>query len=216
MFLPHASVYLSDVRVNDIWLLLAVGALWEFLTRTFLLFFCKIKPRSLIQKEIDCKMLQAETEYKRTLGMSAFVETSKLERQILSVESDLDKMYTFRKQQLESVESTFLKYGNYQLAAILWLAYYSVPLLVVDVERTSLKPSADMMDNDTTGGSSVPGSLLRTMLFPISYVGIGVRLSRFGLPNEIAAHSVGALLVLWSSQVTVSKIMDVADAYFLQ
>jgi hypothetical protein len=47
-------------------------------------------------------------------------------------------------------------------------------------------------------------SYLQALLFPISYIGVGMRVSRFGL----SAPGFGALVVLWSAQVTTAKIMD--------
>lgn len=42
-------------------------------------------------------------------------------------------------------------------------------------------------------------------LFPISYLGFGVKISKFGLDNP--RSSVGALFVFWAAQTTVEKIM---------
>lgn len=198
MILPHAPVYLSEVRVNDIWLLLGIGFLWEFVTRFYFLLYKK-KNNALLRKELHYKLLQVEVDYKRGLGISAFVETSKLERQLLDNERELNKIYTERLERVSKVEKG-LKYGNYVLCAIVFFAYFSIPLLTVADVPNMLNPNV---------------SLLKTMLFPISYVGIGIRLSRFGLPSETAMNSLGSLFVFWSSQVTTGKVMDLVDAYYL-
>jgi len=57
----------------------------------------RIKPNWLIEKEAALAVLQAETNAKRKLGPSAFVETSKLERQVLAQEKELEKIYEDRK-----------------------------------------------------------------------------------------------------------------------
>jgi hypothetical protein len=95
-FIPHPPVVLSEIRVNDIWLLLAIGALWEFVCRMTLL-LVKRKPQSLRTKELILQDLQSETEAMRCLGASTFVETSKLERQVLAKELELTKIYETRK-----------------------------------------------------------------------------------------------------------------------
>lgn len=199
MILPHTPVYLSEVRVNDIWLLLGIGIVWELIIRFYLL-LCKTKNNILVRKELQYKLLKVEVEYKRSLGIQAFVETSKLERQLLENEKELNKIYMQRSERVMKVEKTLIKYGNYILYIIIFFAYYTVPLLTVADVPNTLNPNS---------------SLLKTMLFPITYVGIGIRISQFGLPSEIARNSVGSLFVLWSSQVTTGKIMDLIDSYYL-
>jgi len=94
--IPHPPVFLSQIRVNDIWFLLAVGAIWEIGCRLFVL-KVRIKPAWLTRKEDALRVLQAETNEKRKLGPQAFVETSKLERQVLAQEMELRKIYEERK-----------------------------------------------------------------------------------------------------------------------
>jgi hypothetical protein len=56
--------------------------------------------------------------------------------------------------------------------------------------------------------------LLNRFLFPINYVEMVVKLSRWGMssPDE-AACSIGVLEVMWPAQVTISQIMDAVDSY---
>ena len=56
-------------------------------------------------------------------------------------------------------------------------------------------------------------SSFEMFLFPLSYIGMGIKVSKWGLNNPRA--STGALLVMWSAQVTVSKIMDGIEALCL-
>lgn len=95
-FLPHAPIVLSQIRVNDIWLLLAVGAVFEISCRLVML-AVKIKPAWLVQKEAELQRLNTVTAAKRKLGPQAFVETSKLERQVLALEKELAGIYDGRK-----------------------------------------------------------------------------------------------------------------------
>jgi hypothetical protein len=95
-FLPHPPIVLSSIRVNDIWFLLAAGAVWEIGCRLFLL-SVKIKPAWLVQKELELQQLNTVTSAKRKLGPQAFVETSKLERQVLALEKELATIYEGRK-----------------------------------------------------------------------------------------------------------------------
>ena len=50
--------------------------------------------------------------------------------------------------------------------------------------------------------------------FPLSYF-LVFRIARFGMVTDMASHSVGALFVLWTSQVTVGRLFDAIDAYVL-
>jgi hypothetical protein len=95
-FLPHAPIVLSQIRVNDLWFLLATGAVWEIFARVFVL-FTKIKPDWLVQKEQQLRALNIQTAAKRKLGPQAFVETSKLERQVLALEKELATVQEGRK-----------------------------------------------------------------------------------------------------------------------
>lgn len=94
--LPHPTLVLSEIRVNDIWFLLAAGAIWELGCRLCLL-YVKMKPAWVRQMEADLEQLNARTAAKRRLGPQAFVETSKLERQVLVIEKELATIYERRK-----------------------------------------------------------------------------------------------------------------------
>jgi hypothetical protein len=61
-------------------------------------------------------------------------------------------------------------------------------------------------------GPEVAAAYTQAMLFPISYFGFGIRVAKFGLSN---ASAIPALLVMWSAQETISKIMDGVEALML-
>jgi len=201
-FIPHQAIYLNEIRINDIWLLLAVGALWEVSCRLILLYF-KIKPSSLLKKEEELDILQQETVYKRKMGPSAFVETSKLERQVLALEKELQEIYLKRRKKVEDLERILLRYGNMALSFTVFILYYGVTMVTLE--------GLDEGIGDYVGA----GKYMTALLFPVSYMGFGVRLSKWGMPKETAAASIGALVVMWSSQVTAAKLMDAVDAYLL-
>lgn len=87
-----------------------------------------------------------------------------------------------------------------QIAAVVFVLYYGVALFTIESGRNHL------------GDYQEPATFLQRMLFPISYLGIGVRMARWGMVAEQAETSIGALVVLWSAQTTVGKLMDGFDA----
>ena len=202
-FIPHPPIYLSLIRLYDVWFLLAVGALYELLCRLYLLQI-KIKPRHVLLLEAQQKGLQKEVEQKRKLGPQAFVETSKLERQLLQLDKELDTVRAKRKTQAETTEKLLLRSGNMRLSFLIWVLWYAVPIL-----------SVDDLQVGGVGEYAPAGSFLRNLFFPISASGVGYRISKIGLPVEAALDSVGALFVMWSAQVTVGKLMDAVDAYYV-
>jgi hypothetical protein len=199
--LPHPPLYLTQIRVADIWALLALGALWELLTR-LVAFNQKRKPNDMMAKEEALEKLEKETERYRKLGPSAFVETSKLERQVLSLERELERLRESRKEKAEMLEKKILKRGNMLLSLLIFILYYGVPLLTVE----------EVDVGNTEADRKV---YLKSLLFPLASMGMGVRFSRLGMPAEIAFNSIGALMIMWSSQVTVGKLMDAFDAMYL-
>lgn len=200
---PHDPVVLSEIRTLDIWLLLAVGALWELVCR-FVLLSKKMKPNSLLRKEAALSELQRKTDSMRKKGPSAFVETSKLERKLLASEKELSEIYSSRKKVAETVEKKLVKYGRYVIAALVFAVYYGVPIVTLD--------SVEIGPFDYLHGSTY----MKTLLFPISVFGFGNRISKWGIhPTDVAASSIGALVVMWSSQVTVGMVMDAIESYML-
>lgn len=196
--LPHPPMYLSEIRPIDICVLLTAGFCWESMARTILL-AAKRKPGNLRKKEQEWEALSFETNEKRKLGQAAFVECSKLERQLLALEKELDATRTARKESLKQIERTLLRYGNILVSLIIFILYYGVPVV-------ALEP----LEQEMGVYASPP---LRTMLFPVSYVGIGMRVARWGLDEP--TNSIGALVVFWSSQVLCGQVFDAIDAYLV-
>mmetsp|Transcript_18932 Transcript_18932/g.22622 ORF Transcript_18932/g.22622 Transcript_18932/m.22622 type:complete len:116 (-) Transcript_18932:76-423(-) len=104
------------------------------------------------------------------------------------------------------------------LNVILFFSYYGIPLLNVDGFRLTVDHPAMEADGSRGGGEEVDlamaGSYLNGILFPLSYVGAGMRLSRFGLQDK--ASSVAALIVYWSAQVMVGKTYECVETLMLR
>ena len=100
--LPHPQIILSQIRINDVWLLLFIGGVYELLCRLYILFAIKLKSNVVLQKEYALQHMTNKTNQLRKLGPSSFVETSKLERQVLSLEKELSVIYEQRKRYASS------------------------------------------------------------------------------------------------------------------
>ncbi len=97
-----------------------------------------------------------------------------------------------------------------QIAFLVFFLYFGVPILSVQTNTDSL-----LADESANMGVDA-STYLKRVLFPISYIGTGIKLSRWGISADAAASSFGALAIMWSSQVTMGQIMDAVDAYYLQ
>ena len=200
-YIPHPPIFVSEIRTTDIWLLLAVGATWELLTRIVVLTL-QIKPASLLKQEQALDVLQQETDHKRKMGPSAFVETSKLERQVLALEKDINTVKERRQKSLARIQKGTIWYGNILLSLLVFCLYYGVPLLTVEDLQVGVESDPNK-------------SYLKAILFPVASVGMGMRISKWGMPLEIQASSIGGLVVLWCGQVVVGKLMDAVDAVLI-
>jgi hypothetical protein len=103
-------------------------------------------------------------------------------------------------------QKRLLNYGNIIIAGLIFFLYYSIPILSI---------GAGPPVPNAIGTFESPRAYTGRLLFPLSYAGMGIRLSRFGMMPEHAEVSIGALVVLWSAQVTVGKLMDGLDALVL-
>jgi hypothetical protein len=193
------SIPLLEIRTLDIAVLLVVGFVWEAATRTVL---ATVRAQSKVEKLADAELLQLQyvTAQKRRLGPPAFVETSKLERQVLAKEKALEEMVTSRTARTARIQK-FVKNSNLALYALVFVLYYNLSVLSIDGTRVAAK---DEIVRTPLEETELATSFLQGLLFPISFFGIGMRIARFGLPTP----GFGALVVLWSAQVTVGKIID--------
>lgn len=203
--IPHPPIPLEEIRPTDIWLLLAAGALLELIFR-MLTVYAKRKPPSMLQEEAALQQLQLETAKKRRLGPSAFVETSKMERQVLAKEKQLQQVYEKRQERLALVQRVASQ-ASWVVSGILLVLYYGVPVITMNPNKITSSNLSDLR-----AGPEVATAYTQALLFPISYFGFGIRLAKFGLSNGSA---VPALLVVWSAQETAAKIMDGVEALML-
>ena len=123
---------LSVLRASDLVVLLAIGAIYEFATRFII---HQIRLRSPREQNMRAELhdLRYETAKKRSLGPSAFVETAKLERQVLAKEKELASMETGRSDKIAKMEA-IIKKASTAIQVIIFLVYWGVPILSIDVD----------------------------------------------------------------------------------
>eukprot|EP00980_Cylindrotheca_fusiformis_P022640 scaffold9523_cov103-Cylindrotheca_fusiformis.AAC.17 len=206
-YVPHPEIPLGGVRPYDIVLLLVLGAMWEVILRLVLLRY-KGKPTKLIQQELDLKTLQKQVTISRNKGPSAFVETSKLERQLLADEKSLAEINERRKIRLSAMEQR-TKIATYIVSAIIFLLWYGIPI----VEFTGRRILSSERVLSVKEGDDMAETAFKAFLFPISFVGVGLKVSKWGLAKPQASS--GALLAFWSAQTTAAVLMDAVDALLL-
>ena len=203
-YVPHPTMPVGHLRPSDILLLLGLGAGLELFTRLVLLFFVKRKPSSVRRREIALKTLGRRVKKSRALGPSAFVETSKLERQELAEEKALAELAEKRRTATEKWQK-YVKNFFLGLNVVVFLIYYGIPMMEFSGHRIAPEEILTPMESQEAAISA-----FEACLFPLSYVGMGIKISKWGMVNPRA--STGALLVFWSAQVTVGQIMDGIDA----
>jgi hypothetical protein len=215
MVIPHSAIPISAIRPNDILLLLFLGGITELLRRAILR-SVKLPSSKSFQQRYKLTQLRLETNEMKKLGPSAFVETSKLERKVLSLEKTLKEEDEMRKKKVESVEK-ILKRVSFVINVAIFLVYYGIPLLTIDGLRIPLV-NPNLVAGLKGGGGIQDGldvahatAFMKGIMFPMSYVGMGMKLSKLGL-GEIKHCSTGALVVFWSSQVMVGKLVDCYEA----
>lgn len=197
--IPHPPIPVLEIRPADIMLLLGMGATLELVSR-FFAHIAKSKSEQEITLENDLAVLNIQTAKSRRKGPSAFVETSKFERQVLGVEKNLSTLAASRHARSDRI-SKAIRNASLSFYVIIFIVYYGISML-----------SLDGMKIDSNDLESTPYTRARSfhqgLLFPISYIGIGVKIARLGI-QEVG---IGALVVLWSAQVTVGKVVDCVEA----
>mmetsp|Transcript_18966 Transcript_18966/g.28115 ORF Transcript_18966/g.28115 Transcript_18966/m.28115 type:complete len:202 (+) Transcript_18966:130-735(+) len=193
------KIPILEIRTFDIWVLLLVGTVMEVLTKSL---YIGVKLKSSAERSAEAQMhvLNDELAKKRRLGPSAFVETSKLERKVLAKEKQISEMVDARKRRTEKI-AKFVKQFSFTIYAVVFAFYYGHSILSIDGTRVGDETTI-VMSNDEEKGRAI--GFLQGFLFPLSYIGLGMRVARFGLPTP----GFGPLLVLWGAQVTVGNLMD--------
>ena len=179
---PFLLPALAEVNSSDICLLLIVSCLFEATVQ--IMSFHKIR-KSESEKEASKSLLSLKYQcaQSKIQGPEAFVETSKLERSILSREKELQEFQTNRTKELAKIKhvSSRLSYVLYAVVAAL---YWGVPMILLN-------------DVKVPGDAS---SYLKTYFFPM-FLGIAGKTATVGQP----VGGLGPLLVVWAGQISVSE-----------
>lgn len=144
--------------------------------------------------------LRYETAKKRSLGPSAFVETAKLERQVLAKEKELASMETGRSDKVAKMEA-IIKKASTAIQVIIFLVYWGIPILSIDGSRI-----ASSVVEDIVSAEDAANACLRGICFPYC---VWLKVAAMGVTEQ--ASSIGALVVYWSSQTTVKKFAEVFE-----
>lgn len=126
-------------------------------------------------------------------------------------------LLSLASRQADVVQKQMLRYGNIQVSFLIFFLYYGVPILTVELGGAS-NPSSSLSGDGVVPALSEfesAGHFLKTILFPVSTFGMGVRMARWGMSPTEADASIGALVVFWAGQVTAGKLMDAVEAYCL-
>lgn len=203
--IPHPTIPVLEIRPIDMVVLLIGGAVLEVLTKALLI---SGRKKSSTQKALEKELLllQFETAKKRRLGPPAFVETSKLERKCLQKEKEIATLQEARTARTQ-VYQKLVKNVSLTVYLLIFILYYGIPMVSLDGNQVDSDDLASTSEERARG-------FLNGLLFPISYIGIGVKIAKIGFPSEQVG--IGALVVLWSSQATVGKLLDVVEAVLLQ
>jgi hypothetical protein len=197
--IPHPSIPVLEIRPADIILLLGMGATLELVSRG-VAHLVKSKSEKEMALETELLSLNLQMAKSRRKGQSAFVETSKLERQVLGVAKNLASLETNRQARVGKI-SKVIRNASLSFYLLVFILYFGISMLSLDgmkIDSENLESTAE----------SRARSFHQGLLFPISYIGMGIKIARLGI-QEIG---IGALVVLWSAQVTVGKVIDCVEA----
>ena len=191
---------LSVLRASDLVVLLAVGAIYELATR---LVVHQMRLRSPKEQNMRAELhdLRYETAKKRSLGPSAFVETSKLERQVLAREKELASMESGQSERIVKVEA-IIKKASMAVQLVIFLVYWGIPILSIDGTRIASSASVGHI----VSAEDAANACMRGICFPYC---VWLKVAAMGVAEQ--ASSIGALVVFWSSQTTVKKFVSVFE-----
>ena len=207
-YIPHPTLPVGHLRTYDTVVLLAFGAISEFVGRCVLI-VQKRKPTAVRKREAALKDLERLVVKKRALGPSAFVETSKLERQQLAEEKALGVLKEERQTKLKKLEKS-ARNINMMLTFLIFILWFGIPILEFSAHRLNI-PVGDLLSLEESQDIAI--SAFKSFLFPISSVGMGIKISRLGLPSPLS--SCGALLVsgialshVWGTTLSLNIILN--------
>ena len=207
-FIPHPDLPIGSLRPTDMLFLLVAGAVWEVILRS-LLWKYKTKPMSIRIRETKLKELEKRVRRSRDVGPSAFVETSKLERQQLAEEKALATLAEERQAAL-AAWNKLSRNLNFGVCLLIFFTFYGIPLIEFSPEAVIPHAGEILTTEEAT---KIAESAMQSFLFPLSIIGVAIKASKWGLPKP--KLSVGALLVFWSAQTTMGKLIDGIEALMI-
>ena len=207
-FLPFPVVPYKIVHTGDIVLLLTLGFVYELFIR---IYQYHAERRSSYERKliIHVATLKYETAKKRALGPSAFVETSKLERAILTSEKELSKLGEERENR-KTRAMKFIRKCNIATNALVVLVYWGVAMVVIDGSRLETDVESSYYENEVITDHERASAFWKGFLFPLSYNGMSYKIAQFGIDSSMRPCCLGALAVYWSARVTSGEIIECA------
>lgn len=204
-FLPHPSVIpYTIVHSSDIALLLAFGFIYEI---AICLYRHSNERRTSHERKVKIHLaaLRYEAAKKRALGPAAFVETSKLERAVLATVKEVAKLKAAREARIAR-STKLIKKCNLLTNVVVMLMYFGVALLAIDGSR--------IIDENISSNDEIisdverAASFWKGLFFPLTYHGMGYKISQFGIESGMRTSCVGALAVFWAARTTSGQFFE--------
>jgi hypothetical protein len=186
MVIPHTTIPISSIRPNDILLLLCLGCTTGLLQK-LVLRNAKTPSSKSVAKRQSLSQLRIEADQMRKKGASTFVETSKLERKVLSLEKSLTEEKEIRKENVEKLQKSLKRVGIF-INLVIFLIYYGIPLLTIDGLRIPLV-NPDLIAGLKDGTGSGTAALFSAIAFCFAH------LSRFLCFFPLGATTGGSKLL---------------------
>jgi len=208
-FLPYPEIPYKIVHTGDIVLLLSFGFLYELCIR---IYQHRNKRRTPDEHRLGIHVaaLRYEAAKKRALGPSAFVETSKLERAVLSTEKNLAKLMEERESR-KAHAAKLIKKCNFVTNCLIMLAYWGVAIVAIDgsrVYKTNDDLSYELTDVERAS------TFWKGFLFPLSYNGFSYKIAQYGIQSNVRPSCLGALTVVWAARATCGEMFSCALEWF--
>lgn len=157
---------------------------------------------------IHLAALRYEAVKKRALGPSAFVETSKLERAVLSTEKNLAKLAE-EKESRKTHAAKLIKKCNVATNCLILLAYWGVAIVAIDGSRVCERNDESSYKEELTEVERA-SVFWKGFLFPLSYNGMAYKIAQYGIHSDMRSSCLGALTVVWAARATCGEIVACA------
>ena len=224
----ETHIPLFRIYPNDIFFLLLLSFAYALIHQSYL-YFQHQRPKTadkiLINQVIHYrKLVQAG----RSKGPSAFVETSKFERQLLKYEKQWNTNVSQQKKDMEIYQKRKKKIGLC-LYAVIFLFYYGIYLLQIDgFQVMQNKHDGNNIESAFFKGgddNTVAYQFLKEFLWPMHYTGVGIRLANFShITNSSnprwtsfnSGSGLGALVIFWAGEITTDALLECIFGYLLR